>query len=145
VIEDKRSDVIRTILGGVEIEITAGIHEAEGNAEHDGLSNAELGAIHEFGTQNIPQRSFIRAWADERQLLLDEWIAEAANAVLEGDDPVLTSERVALQMEAGIKERILGGISPSLDPDTKRGKEGGVPLIESSQLLGSILGKVNRL
>jgi hypothetical protein len=144
VIVDKRSDVLEAMLGGLAVEITAGIHEAEGSAEHEGLTNAELGSIHEFGTGDIPQRSFIRAWIDENQSLIDEWVTDAANAILAGEDPEAASERVALQMEAAIKERMLSGISPELSENTKRGKEGGVPLIDSSQLLGSILGKVKR-
>jgi hypothetical protein len=143
-IVDNRSDVLEAMLGGIAVEITAGIHEAEGSADHDGLTNAELGSIHEFGTGDIPQRSFIRAWVDENQSLIDEWVTDAANAILAGEDPEAASERVALQMEAGIKERMLSGISPALDEDSKRGKEGGVPLIDSSQLLGSILGKAKR-
>jgi hypothetical protein len=144
VIVDKRSDVLEAMLGGLAVEITAGIHEAEGSADHDGLTNAELGSIHEFGTGDIPQRSFIRAWMDENQSLINEWVVDATNAVLAGEDPEGATERVALQMESGIKDRLLSGISPALDPGSKRGKEGGVPLIDSSQLLGSILGKVKR-
>lgn len=143
-IVDKRSDVLEAMLGGLSVEMTVGIHEAEGTADHDGLTNAELGSIHEFGAGDIPQRSFIRAWVDENQSLIDEWVTDAANAILAGEDPEGASERVALQMETGIKERMLSGISPELNENSKRGKEGGVPLIDSSQLLGSILGKAKR-
>lgn len=31
-----------------------------GGARDDGKTNAEIGAIHEFGTSTMPQRSFLR-------------------------------------------------------------------------------------
>ena len=143
-IEDKRSDVLDALAVGMDLEITAGIHASEGSLEHNGPTNAELGAIHEFGTSEIPQRSFIRAWFDENRAQVEVWAAEAADAVLAGADPIAEADRVALLMESGIKERILSGIGPPLAENTKRGKEGGVPLIDTSQMLGSILGKASR-
>ena len=141
-IVDKRSNIYDALIGGVEVEITVGIHEQEGGEEHNGLSNAELGSIHEFGSSDIPQRSFIRAYVDESQSGIDGFLTDACNRMLTGEDALAAAELVALQMESGVKERILARLKPDLSEATKaiRGDD-AVPLVKSSQLLGSIRGK----
>lgn len=141
-IADKRSNVYDALIGGVEFEVTVGIHAEEGAGEHDGLSNAELGTIHEFGAGDIPQRSFIRGYIDENHPAINGFVTEAANRLLAGEDPQAAADLVALQLESGVKERLLSGIEPGLAESTKRQRgDGSVPLVKTSQLLGSIRGK----
>lgn len=138
---DKRSNALDALAGGYT-EITVGIHESEGAAGHDGLTNAELGAIHEFGTSEIPQRSFIRTYIDEHEDEINAWLSEAADEILAGADPQQEADRIALQLESGVKERILNGIPPELAEATKKRRgDSAVPLIDTSQMLGSIRGK----
>ena len=57
---------------------TVGIQGAEAPAgDHAGLTNAGLGAIHEFGAPgaNIPERSFIRSTFDAK---INDWVSAAA-------------------------------------------------------------------
>lgn len=139
---DKRGNALDALMGGLHAEMTVGIHESEGAAGHDGLTNAELGAIHEFGTSEIPQRSFIRAYIDEHEDDINEWLSEAADEILAGADPQQEADRIALQLESGVKERILSGVSPELSEATKKKRgDSAVPLVETSQMLGSIRGK----
>jgi hypothetical protein len=139
---DKRGNVLDVLMGGLEAEMTVGIHASEGATEHDGLTNAELGAIHEFGTSEIPQRSFIRVYIDEHESEIHTWLSEAADELLTGADPQQEADRIALRLESGVKERILSGISPELSEATKKRRgDSAVPLIDTSQMLGSIRGK----
>lgn len=141
-IEDKTNPALQALLGGAEIEITVGIHEAEGDEDHDGLTNAELGAIHEYGSGDIPERPFIRGYFDEKSDDVERFINEAAERVLSGEDPLTAAELVALQLESGVKERMMAGIAPELHESTRRKRgEDAIPLIATSQLLGSIRGK----
>lgn len=124
------------------VKITVGIHAAEGSGGHGGVTNAELGEIHEFGL-GVPQRSFIRAYYDENESALAELMQDAiAGALIDGDDLQQAAELVAVQVEGEIKERILGrlpGKELSKSVRRKRG-ESAVPLVDTSQLIGSIRG-----
>jgi len=139
---DNRSNAFDALLGGLEMEVTIGIHEGEGGVSHDGLTNAELGAIHEFGTGDIPQRSFIRAYIDEHEGEINAWLSEAADELITGGDAQQEADRIALQLESGVKDRLLSGITPGLSDATKKRRgDSAVPLIDTSQMLGSIRGK----
>jgi hypothetical protein len=127
------------------VQITVGIHAAEGAEGHDGgLTNAALGEIHEFGF-GVPQRSFIRAYFDENEAHISGLVEDAViDALIEdgGKSLQLNAELVADQIVGEVKERILGRISPELAKSTRRKRgESAVPLVDSSQLLGSIRGK----
>lgn len=54
----KLDKIIRALKKSKSPSIKIGILGA--NMRSDGLSNAEVGAFHEFGTTKIPQRSFLR-------------------------------------------------------------------------------------
>lgn len=134
---DKRDGTLDALLGGLDIEVTVGIHESEGSDNHDGLTNAELGSIHEF-----TERSFIRGYFDEKSDDVERFIDEAAERVLNGDDPLTAGEIAAMQLESGVKARILAGIDPPLAESTrKRRGDDAVPLVNTSQMLGAIRGK----
>jgi hypothetical protein len=126
------------------VKITVGIHAAEGSGGHDGLTNAALGEIHEFGF-GVPQRSFIRAYFDENESHISGLVEDAIiDSLLEdgGKSLQLNAELVAVQIEGEIKERILGRLSPGLAKSTRRKRgDSAVPLVDTSQLLGSIRGK----
>lgn len=128
---------LTALLAGTELEITVGIHEQEGSEDHDGPTNAEVGSYHEFG-----ERSFIRGYFDENAADVDRFLDDAADRIMAGEDPLTAGEIVALQLESGVKERMLAGIEPGLAESTKKRRgEDAVPLIDSSQMLGAIRGK----
>ncbi len=133
-VDDRRGDVYSILLGGLDLDISVGVHDDE--PRDDGISNAELAAIHEFGTSELPQRSFLRSFMDEHSSEIDGWIEEAANAVLGGEDPLRAAEVVANRLEEGVKAQITSGLQPVT-------KEGETPLIDSGQLLNSIKAKAS--
>lgn len=133
-VSDRRADVYSLLLGGVDIGISIGVHDDE--PRDDGITNAELAAIHEFGTADIPQRSFLRSFIDEHEDEIDAWVNEAADAVLGGEDPLGAAEVVAQRLEDGVKAQITSGIQPEL-----RERTGGTPLVDTGRLLNSIKGK----
>jgi hypothetical protein len=143
-VDDKvNRQLLDQLLEGLDIEITVGIHAAEGSASHGAdLTMAELGAIHEFGL-GVPARSFVRGYFDENQAAIESKQDAALQRILLGANPRTEAERMALELESGMKERILGRIAPPLAESTKRRRgAGAVPLVATSQLLGSIRGKV---
>jgi len=54
----KLDKIIKALKKGKLTNVKIGIFGA--NTRPDGTSNASIGAIHEFGTDSIPQRSFLR-------------------------------------------------------------------------------------
>jgi hypothetical protein len=145
-VEDKQSPDLEMLLRGLDIEVTVGIHEQEGSEGHggDGLTTAEVGAVHEFGL-GVPQRSFVRGYFDDNADEIVQAQDAALQRILDGGDPEVEAGRVALKLESGMKERILARIDPGLAESTKKRRgEGAVPLVATSQLLGAVRGKVTR-
>lgn len=141
-VDDKRSPDLERLLEDLDIEISVGIHAEEGAADHDGLTTAEVGAIHEFGL-GVPQRSFIRGYFDEHQGEIEQLQAAALERVIAGADPRIEAGRLGLLVEGGIKQRILSRIDPPLAESTrKRRGDDAVPLVDTSQLLGAIRSRV---
>jgi hypothetical protein len=144
-IEDRSSPELERLLQGFDLEITVGIHEDEGAGDHgDDLTIADVGAIHEFGL-GVPQRSFVRGYFDENAAAIEQAQDAALARILDGADPETEAARLGLQMEGGMKTRILARIAPPLAESTKRKRgEGAVPLVDTSQLIGAIRSKVTR-
>lgn len=116
-------------------EITVGIHSEEG-ASYDGISVQEVAAIHEFGQGDVPERSFVRAWAEESEPDNVRTIAAALrDGIRRKNDQAL--QQVAVKFAGDIKKRIVAGIGPPL-----KSRE-GTPLYDTKQLAGSVHGKLN--
>ena len=103
---------------------------------------AKYAAANEFGTDTIPQRSFIRAALDERgQEALDEYAARVRGSA--GFDRA--TEGLAETMAAIIRQKIATGpFTPNAPATIKRKGEGKPPLIDTGELLKSVKGEVRR-
>jgi hypothetical protein len=138
--------------------VTVGIHEEQGAATHQQEDNfgegfgqaspptiAEVGAFHEFGL-GVPQRSFIRAWADENDGVNKKRLRKIADAVVSGhiSSPRQGLERFGLLAVGEIQRRMADGIEPALDERTVKQKGSSVPLIDTGQLRSSITHRVER-
>lgn len=123
----------------VGIQETAGSHkESEG-----GLSVADVGSFHEFGTDTIPQRSFIRAPIQDNKADLQTLQRKLLKEVMLGGKS--TGEALALIGEKAQSDMIAAinaGIEPGLEQSTIDAKGSSTPLIDSGQLKQSIRYKV---
>lgn len=128
------------------IEITVGVHAAEGGNTHsEGLTVGDIGTFHEFGTQTVPQRSFVRGWFDERQDFIASTLRTQLAAVVAGKRPIeQAAERVALAVEGDMKQRILENIPPPLSPVTVKRKGSSLALVDTGQLRNAIRAIVKR-
>lgn len=116
--------------------VRVGVNE-EQHAGRGGLTNAQLGAIHEFGL-GVPQRSFLRAWVDENQR---GWLAamkQLALRALYGREA--WENRFGQYAVDGIKARMRAGIAPELQAATIARKASGnpTPLLDTEQLINAI-------
>ena len=121
------------------ITVTVGIHEAEGSADHDGATVADVGSFHEFGL-GVPQRSFIRDWSDENEAENKDRLRKIGQAVVAGKLASVEQglERFGLFAVGSIQQRMAAGIEPP--------KADGTPatLIDQGILRSSITSKVNK-
>jgi len=122
--------------------LTVGIHDDAG-AHPMGLSVAAIASFHEFGMGNNPERSFLRAWFDEKKAKLQDQMTKSEVAVYKG---MVTQEqaleRLGLRFAAEVQAKIVGGIPPALDPATIERKGSSTPLVDTGHLKSSIKHKV---
>jgi hypothetical protein len=131
--------------------LTVGLHEAEGERAHQTHTNSkgeeveevtmlDVGLFHEFGTIDIPRRSFIADWADENKSNHEEQLRKMAKAVIAGKVPNFETafHRLGSLYVGEIQKRIADGIAPALAQSTIDRKGSSVPLIDTGQLRSSI-------
>ena len=114
-----------------------------GDRKNDQINNVQLAIIHEFGTDKIPKRSFIRDSVDQNKDKIQKVISREAKAI--ADEKYNTSvamERLGLYIVGVIKKRISTGIPPALEENTIKRKGSSIPLIDTGQLRNSITHEV---
>lgn len=148
---DKGFNRLMRALGEARHEhaATVGVHADEGSKAHegDGVTVADVAVFNEFGTDSIPERSFIRAWADESRDRNHQILTKLSQAVIAGKIPSIT---VALNqfgaLAAGdVKKRIIAHIPPPNAESTIAQKGTSTPLIgRTTQLLNAVTWKVEK-
>ena len=127
------------------LKLKVGIADDAGEYPN-GKSAAFVGAVHEFGTSTVPQRSFIRGWYDEvgKSAMMGRFREEGTKVLQgEGDERLLLS-RAGYWFIRSIKERMLRHIPPPLQDDTvARKKRHGAqlpdtPLVDTGKLIDAI-------
>lgn len=119
--------------------VTIGIHAEEGS------ELAVIAASHEFGTDTVPERSFLRATLDEQDGAYREATADAIRSVLDGKRSAQVAlERLGLRVVRDVRGKIRSGLDPALAPATIAAKGSSKPLIDTGRLLRSITYQVRR-
>jgi hypothetical protein len=109
----------------------------------DGTPVALVGAVHEFGSSNVPERSFIRTAINEN---LDKYIGMAERGSKKVVEGKLSFEQVAnligTEAQGDIQDKITEISTPALAASTlrQREKKGSTPnpLVDTGQLRQSI-------
>ncbi len=119
------------------------IGDTAGAATPDGMTVGALAEIHEFGL-GVPQRSFLRAWADADRAKIDKAWGALLRKVLKSDltlDQAL--EQFGLWAQGQAQAFIADGrVQPPLDQHTIDAKGSSTPLIDTGQLRSSITYEV---
>lgn len=127
----------------VEVGVLGGEHHPEGG-EGAEMSNIALARIHEYGTDKIPERSFIRSTVFEQKQAIIELITQLKTDIYKGRMTVDKAlDGIGSQVESLIKGKITDG-DPAWDPlseETIKRKGSAKPLIDTGQLLHSITYK----
>lgn len=108
-----------------------------------GTPVAYVATIHEFGTEHIPARPFMRpAVADYGQEWLD-LLAQGARAAAQGGISARdVLEMVTLKAAGDVGKAIQAVTAPALSPVTIARKGHSKPLIDTGQMFQSVTGKV---
>ncbi len=137
--------LVENVFGIEKPKITVGIFEVAGASTYsDGVTLLEVAIYNEFGTDKIPERSFIRAWFDENESKCKEAVRVMLVAVLAGKyTKEQALEMLAQRFVGEIQKRIAAGIPPENAPATIAAKGSSTPLIDKGQLRSGITYKVD--
>lgn len=125
--------------------VTIGIHKDAGKYE-DGTDVVEVALWNEFGTRNIPERSFFRSTMDENVSKINAWREAAVDKILRGGSVEEALRDIGFKIMVLIQNKIKSNVPPPLAPSTVRAKEEKgrppVTLIDSGLMLRSVSFRV---
>ena len=103
------------------------------------LTVGEVGSLHEFGTENIPERSFLRATFDQ-EVNRDMGLSiQFMGEFVDGRQNIPKALRLlGDRKRSQIIRRINAGIPPPLDASTVARKGHSTPLIDTGSLVAAI-------
>lgn len=141
-VKDKGYRALMSRLNKAQPTLKVGVYGEQAAVVHEdsALTNGELAAIHEFGTEDdhVPERAWLRGYVDENNSRITKMIARVAEHVTAGK---LTPEQglnlVGLQIVGEIKRR-LPHLSPPLDDKTIARKGSSATLIDKGQFRSAI-------
>lgn len=117
-----------------------------GQVYGDGQTVLQIGAIHEFGTEDIPQRSFLRVPFQMKRKEMSEFIRGEFSKIASGKR---TTAKAMGRIGAKATNIVKGafttkgyGTWPDITPATKQAKGSSQPLIDTGTLRNSITWKV---
>tara|TARA_R110000772_G_scaffold24212_12_gene64170 strand:- start:5220 stop:5696 length:477 start_codon:yes stop_codon:yes gene_type:complete len=121
--------------------VTVGIHEDAGQHEDDGITNAQLGATMEFGTDNgnIPARPWLRPGVESGN---EEYLNIITDSIESGEPLEKALEIVGVVAVAKAQQYMIDLKSPANAPQTIARKGSSNPLIDTGSLKSSVTHKV---
>lgn len=147
--------IMREVASLARAVVTIGIHQQEETRQGGDITNPQLGAVHEFGSDHIPERSFLRSTVDSGKPM--EFAEKVAAKVAQGQlSAHQAANQVGVTVVGQVQQTIKAKIPPPLSDRTlktrmAKGAHGGgvgamggavTPLIDSGQLYASIQHKV---
>ena len=104
-----------------------------------------IASVHEYGSLNVPERSFIRSALDENHQRIDREKERLLGDVLDlRISAYRYYERLGQLMVNIIQERMDQVRTPPLQPETRENRTGSNPLVDTGELQSSIEYRVVR-
>lgn len=143
-------DLLKKVRGVGDSHVKVGVLGAKGEARaqgsDEGLTVAQLAAIHEYGapSRNIPQRSFIRRPFEENPGDLAAMTAKVARQFMRGEMSLVKALNVlGLWGSQQIKNRVLQQVIPPPNrPSTVKAKGSSRPLVDTGQMINAVTWEV---
>lgn len=128
----------------VLVRLAEAVHDFEAGDVYVGIrgtkgSDLVLRAmVNEFGTERIPERSFLRSTMDRRRDLYLELLEEAADRALDGRPTKRELEQIGAIAVGDVRDTIARGVPPPNAPSTIARKGSSHPLIDTGRMWQSL-------
>jgi hypothetical protein len=148
----KLASVSKVAKDAKVLKLRVGIFGPAASSSHGEASNVEVASFHEFGTEHVPQRSFIRATVLARLREINSMYERIAKGAIEGKITLhvgydIMGEYIRSEMQQTIRAQIPPPLKPETIDRKNRSVGGGgasTPLIDTGQLINSIAFEVVR-
>ena len=134
-------DILRRLAGLHDPATLVGVQAEDGasTAPGDSSNLATIAAANEFGTQHIPERSFLRATVDANAASYGQDLDAAVQAHIDGETPLPVGlARLGARVEGDVKQYMTDLQDPPNAPATIERKGSSNPLIDTGRLRASI-------
>lgn len=109
----------------------------------DGTPVGAVAFFNEFGTDTIPQRSFLRSSFDENNQKLEDTYKVLYSRLLQGKESAdRMMRKLGFMMETFIRNKIQSNIPPANAPSTLARKPGTRTLLDSQLMFRSVASEV---
>jgi hypothetical protein len=137
---EKVKAVVKSVTSQQIPGIQVGVFQDAGMTADGRLHLAELAAIHEYGSANLPQRSFIRAALRGAQGELKKLMARITKAMLALKLSADTAWKQLGSWAVNVVQTYIlsGSVRPALKPSTVKAKGNSTPLFETGLLVGAV-------
>ncbi len=128
-----------TLLVGIQEKAKTQSQTKNGRTQKPGLSVAEYAAKNEFGTNKIPQRSFMRTAFDENLATIERVAADQYGKIIDGSIKIEQGLGIIGQVVTALIQRKIQAIQfPPNSPATIAIKGSSKPLIDFGQMVKSV-------
>jgi HK97 gp10 family phage protein len=128
-----------SLLVGIQEKAKTLSQSKNGRQQTPGLSVAEYAAKNEFGTNKIPERSFIRTAFDENIGQIENIAADQYGKIIDGDIAIRQGLGIIGQVITALIQRKIQEIRfPPNSPATIAMKGSSKPLIDFGQMVKSV-------
>lgn len=122
--------------------VEAGIFEGEASPGEGGITMAKLGAIHEYGTETIPERSWMRSTDSENRREYQGWVDAVYVKAMKGSISLLSElTAVGERIASDFRRKITSLRTPPNAPSTVARKGSSNPLIDTGAMRQSVRGR----
>lgn len=141
-------DRVLADLKGIDGQyVKVGFLEGDVHSESH-LPLAGIAAVHEFGSpkNNIPERSFIRAWVDSNIKPIQVKMERLYGQIIDNKiEPLMALKTMGVYATGGIKSQVRKTTSPALSPKTIARKGSSQPLIDTGIMRASVRYVISRI
>lgn len=127
-----------TLKVGVQGSDTAVRRGKGGAIRNTNQPLAVVAAVHEFGLNKMPQRSFLRAAYDENKATINKMIDNVADGVVTGMSAGTAINQLGNVIQGMVQRKIVNGPFKPNAPSTIKRKGSARPLIDTGRLRQSI-------
>lgn len=127
-----------------DAQVSAGLLGSAAPGPASGSELVRIGEAHEYGTDSIPMRPWLRTSVARYGRNWGRAWTGAVTAALKGTPTDVPLRLVGIMMVGDIQSTVLDGPWFPLSPETIRRKGSDVPLVDSGQMRQSVRAQVQR-